>query len=133
MSLNKKLLRSLLLGATLSVGMTSVTAIHNMAFAQAVSGSVTGLVTDPANAVITKASIVATNVATGVVTTATTNGIGEYRLVNLAPGKYDIAISAQGFTKAASEIKGINLPDVLRGEWCNSSRHETYWFPGLLA
>jgi len=105
----KKHLGALILGAALCVGLFDVTNTQTTAFAQAVSGSVTGLVTDPADAVIAKASIVATNVATGVVTTATTNGIGEYRLVNLAPGKYDIAISAPGFAKAVLKNFVVDL------------------------
>ena len=35
--------------------------------------------------------------------------------------------------KAASINKGINSANALRGEWCNSSHHETCSVPGSLA
>jgi hypothetical protein len=67
--------------------------------AQAVSGDITGVVTDASKSVVVRAEIVATNMATGVVSTGTTNGQGEYRLVNLPPGKYTISATAPGFSK----------------------------------
>jgi hypothetical protein len=48
--------------------------------AQTVTGSIRGTVTDPSGAIIAGAKVVATNAATGVSTTATTNSSGEYSI-----------------------------------------------------
>src|SRR5258708_33839378 len=67
--------------------------------AQAISGDITGVVTDASKSVVVRAEVVATNQATGVVSTATTNAEGEFRLVNLPPGRYTVSATAQGFSK----------------------------------
>ncbi len=71
-----------------------------MAIAQKVTGSITGVVTDPSGAVIAGASVVATNLDTGVNTTATSNGQGLYRIELLPVGRYQLAINATGFESA---------------------------------
>ncbi len=82
------------------------------AHAQAVSGDITGVVTDASKAVLVKANVVAKNVATGVSYTAVTNGVGEYHLVNLPPGTYDVVVSAQGFGRSALKNFEVELNKV---------------------
>jgi hypothetical protein len=67
--------------------------------AQTVTGAVTGTVTDSSGAVIPGATVVVTNVATSVRTTATTNSAGVYLIRFLPIGNYDIEVSARGFNK----------------------------------
>ena len=57
-----------------------------VAHAQAISGDITGTVTDASKAVVVKATVVAKNVGTGIAYTATTGGAGDYRITNLPPG-----------------------------------------------
>lgn len=64
---------------------------------QTVTGSVTGVVTDPSGAAVAGASIVAHNLDTGVDTPATTNSSGLYRIEFLPIGHYQIAAKANGF------------------------------------
>jgi len=68
--------------------------------------AVTGTVTDSTGAVIPGASVAATNEATGITTTTTTTGAGDYNFSNLDPGIYTVTVSAKGFEKLIQ--KGIH-------------------------
>ena len=68
------------------------------AMAQTVTGSITGEVTDPSGAVISKAHVTAENIDTGVKTEATTNDAGAYTIRFLPIGHYKVVVEAQGFT-----------------------------------
>lgn len=83
-----------------------------VAHAQAISGDITGTVTDASKAVVVNANVLAKNVATGVVYTAKTNGAGEYHLVNLPPGAYDLTFSATGFSKSVLRGFAVELNKV---------------------
>jgi hypothetical protein len=78
-----------------------------VAQAQAISGEITGDVTDANGAVIVSAKVAAKNVATGVTSEALTNQTGVYRLSNLPPGMYDLSIAAKGFTPKV--LKGFRV------------------------
>jgi hypothetical protein len=65
--------------------------------AQTITGSVNGTVTDPSGAILPKAKVTATNVDTGVTTTATTNSDGIYNIQFLQIGRYKVAIESPGF------------------------------------
>ena len=56
-----------------------------------------GTVADPSGAVIPGATVRATNVNTGIVTTRTTNEVGVYEFPSLQPGQYTLTASFQGF------------------------------------
>ncbi len=58
-------------------------ALPVMLAAQADRATITGTVTDSSGATINKATVKATNVATGVETTAVTNEAGLYKVSNL--------------------------------------------------
>jgi len=62
-----------------------------------ITGSISGVVTDPSGAVLSNATVVATNTQTGVKTTATTDAKGFYNLPTLAVGTYDVDIRHAGF------------------------------------
>ena len=68
-----------------------------IAQAQTVTGSVTGTVTDPSDAVIPGAKVVAHNLDTGVNTPSVTNADGFYRINQLPIGRYNLTIDAKGF------------------------------------
>jgi hypothetical protein len=69
------------------------------AFAQTVTGSITGQVTDPSGAVVSGAQVVAHNVETGVDSPTTTNRDGFYRINSLPIGRYSVTVQAAGFNK----------------------------------
>src|SRR5215471_12624458 len=82
-------------------------------FAQAVSGDLTGAVSDPSGAAIPSATVVVTNDATGVKTTIVTNESGVYRFSNLPVGRYTLTASAAGFTAATLKNLDLTLGNVL--------------------
>ena len=67
------------------------------AFGQAVSGSITGLVTDASAAAVVGATVVVKNVGTSVATQVTTTDTGYYSVPNLILGTYSVVAEAQGF------------------------------------
>jgi outer membrane receptor protein involved in Fe transport len=69
------------------------------ALAQVDRATLTGIVRDPSNAVIPKAQIKVTHLATGVESTATTTADGTYLIVNLQPGEYLVQTEAPGFQR----------------------------------
>lgn len=71
------------------------------------TASLTGTVTDPANAVVTNAQVTVTNLDNGVYRMTGTNSAGEYLVSGLPPAHYDIAIAASGFAK--HEVKDLVL------------------------
>ena len=62
-----------------------------------ITGSISGVVTDPSGAVVAGATVVATEIQTGIKSTATTDSKGFYSLPALAVGTYNLEISHQGF------------------------------------
>ena len=70
-------------------------------------GTIVGTVTDQSGAVIVQAKVIATQVETGIIQSATTSGSGVFALPNLAVGTYDIRAEANGF--APDSVKGITL------------------------
>src|ERR1700690_551277 len=68
-----------------------------LAFGQAISGNIVGTVVDPSSAVVTNASVEATNLGTGATTEARTGSTGGYRFDNLPVGTYKITVKASGF------------------------------------
>ena len=72
---------------------------------QSASSTLSGRVTDPTGAVIEKAQVTLTQIATGIKRRTETNGEGLYALTNLAPGDYELEVASPGFrTKTASAL-----------------------------
>src|SRR5580698_12600 len=69
--------------------------------AQTVTGTIRGTITDSTGAIVSGAKVTATNVATGVVTTATSNQTGEYSIRFLQIGQYKLNVEAAGFQTAS--------------------------------
>ena len=101
--------RQLLLGA-LVLALLSL----RSAVGQQVSGSITGYVTDPEGAALSAASVMATNVLTGVQNSATSDTSGLYSVPNLIPGRSSITITAQGFEKCVQENIVLSVDSVAR-------------------
>jgi hypothetical protein len=66
-----------------------------------VTASISGTVTDPSGAIVAGATVTATNVATAVATTQTTNASGYYSFQSLPLGTYTIDVSQTGFKEYA--------------------------------
>jgi len=74
-------------------------------FAQAISGNIVGTVVDSSSAVVTNASVEATNLGTGVTTAARTSATGGYRFDNLPIGTYKITVKASGFRTVSQQAE----------------------------
>jgi len=89
--MNKNFLR-LVFGCvlTLTVGIS-------IAIGQTVTGSITGVVTDPSGAFISGAHVSAHNLDTGVDSGTDTNSTGLYHILFLPIGHYQVTVRANGF------------------------------------
>src|SRR5262245_43350963 len=77
------------------------------------SGSIQGTIFDPSGAVVPGATIVATNVATGIETTRGASGAGVYAVSPLPAGEYKVAVSAQGFAPQVREHVMVDALSVV--------------------
>ncbi len=93
MSLSLK--RCWLLGAA---AMAACALMAGSGYAQTITGTVVGTVTDPSGAVVAAARVSAKDVTTGVVTSSLTNRDGLYNIRFLPIGSYTITVTAPGFT-----------------------------------
>ena len=73
------------------------------ASAQTTNASIYGSVLDSSGAAVTKASVIAHDVKTGVNSATVTNDSGVYIFPSLQPGEYSVTAESAGFRKAASE------------------------------
>lgn len=71
--------------------------------AQAAGVTLSGTISGPSGAV-PFATVTVKNLATGKTATAQTDNAGHYSLANLAPGKYQVSISAVGFNAKTSAV-----------------------------
>ena len=89
-----------------------VAALCATAFAQGTS-SLTGTVTDPNGAVVSGATVTATNVGTNVSTTTQTTENGLYRFPTLPVGTYTVKVEASGFSTAQLEQVVLTVAQVV--------------------
>lgn len=88
----------------------------NTSQAQQATATLTGVVTDQTGAVITNATVTATNQATNLSRTVTTNGEGVYVISSLPVGEYKVKFDAVGFANHNSYEKitlGVGKLSVL--------------------
>lgn len=81
--------------------------------AQSPNGAISGVVFDPAGAIITGAQITAVNDATRVEYSAATNNDGIYVIANLPPGSYRIQVAKIGFKTLIKPDIILNVQDAL--------------------
>jgi hypothetical protein len=84
------------------------------AFAQSDRGTITGTVSDPAGAVVASAAIQVRNTATGVVYEAASTDTGNYTLVQLPVGTYEMEVSVPGFKKYVRQNIDVQVAQTLR-------------------
>ena len=73
------------------------------AFAQRITGDISGNVTDSSGAVVANVTVTVRNLGTGVERTANTNASGNYRIAELPIGDYKVSASAPGFKTSARQ------------------------------
>ena len=75
--------------------------------AQQITGNIRGTVSDPSGAVVQNANVTAHQVETGLTRTAITDRAGNYLLLELPTGHYQLEVAATGFQKYLQN--GISL------------------------
>src|SRR6476659_3154270 len=81
-----------------------VVAFSAIVFAQSTTtGSIGGVVTNPAKEVVPGASITAKNTGTNKEDTATTDDTGRFKVANLPPGIYSVSVNSTGFSQITQE------------------------------
>ena len=83
-------------------------------FAQQVTASITGKVTDPTGAAVPGAKVTAIDVERGTQVSTTTNAEGFYNLSNLPVGTYNLKVEIQGFQTATQSNIVLQLNQVAR-------------------
>jgi hypothetical protein len=78
-------------------GVVAVVFLGTLAAWAAITGSISGVVTDPSGAVVPGVTVLATAVSTNVQSTAVTDGKGFYNLPALSIDTYNISTSQSGF------------------------------------
>jgi hypothetical protein len=81
-----------------------------------ITGSISGVVSDKSGAVVAGATVNATNIQTGVKTTAVTDAKGFYNLPTLAVGTYELEISQAGFKTFRQTGLVIDANSALRAD-----------------
>src|SRR5258708_5367179 len=79
------------------VVLLSVLLLSLPGFAQTITGTISGNVTDTSGAFVANATVTVENLGTNEKRTATTSGTGGYRVPDLAIGKYKVTANAPGF------------------------------------
>src|SRR5438477_7626325 len=84
--------------AKLAIALLFLLTFTHAAFGQT-GGTITGLISDPAGAVVANAPVEAKNTATGVVLSVATSATGNYVLGAVPAGTYEISVNVPGFKK----------------------------------
>ncbi|HEY6403437.1 MAG TPA: carboxypeptidase-like regulatory domain-containing protein, partial [Blastocatellia bacterium] len=98
-----------LLSAALTTAVYLTCGLYFSTYAQTVTGSMEGRVTDQTGAVIPGARVAIRNVETGQERVVTTNGEGFYRAPFLPIGAYRVSASSLGFGAVAQENIQVTL------------------------
>src|ERR1700685_3079236 len=98
--------RSMRSAKTLTLFLVALLTVSNVA-AQQITGSIRGTVSDPSGAVVQAAAVTAKQIETGLTRLAVTDKQGEYVLVELPIGHYQLEVQAKGFETYLQQ--GISL------------------------
>ena len=100
---------------TFSLLLVCVSLVFSTAiFGQTDRGTITGVVSDPAGAIVANAAVEAKSVETGAVYRAATTATGNYTLSELPTGTYDVSISVAGFKKYVRSGLALLVAQTLR-------------------
>src|SRR3989454_4897531 len=88
--------------------------LPQIAFGQAVGGTILGTVSDPTGAVIPGVSVTLTHTATGLARTIITDEKGEYFGPSLPPGVYSITAELAGFKKVSLQNVQLGVDQKIR-------------------
>lgn len=87
-----------------------------VASAQLYTGSVAGIVRDPAGAPVPKAKVILTDIDRGTRNETATDDSGRYLLRSLRPGKYAVEVAAVGFEPLKQEDLVVEVNGAISGD-----------------
>jgi hypothetical protein len=100
---------------SLSLGVALVLAAGGLrVWAQEVTATVTGSVTDPSGAAVSGANVTAMSVERGIAYAGTTNDSGLYRISQLPAGSYTVKVEKSGFSLASIPVFVLAVNQVAR-------------------
>jgi hypothetical protein len=109
-NLSKDLPRSFLLANALLI----VLSLGSIAANAQTTGTIYGRVTDPNDAAVGGATVIAANLATDAQRSATTNADGDFNITLLPVGRYRISVEASGFKTYIQETVELRVEENLR-------------------
>jgi Carboxypeptidase regulatory-like domain len=86
----------------------------NATFAQEVTATITGTVTDPSGAAVVGATVTAKSVERGIEYAGSTNDAGIYRVAQLPVGSYDLRVEKAGFETALYPAFALHENQIAR-------------------
>jgi hypothetical protein len=86
-------------------------------YAQNSQGTILGHVTDPTGAVVVGAAVKITNRDNSISRQTKTNSAGDYVLVNVVPGNYDVAVEMPGFKESQALALRLDVDATLRQDF----------------
>src|ERR1700722_1861477 len=86
-------------------------------FGQMNTADITGNITDPSGALVSRVTVTALHVATQQTRTATSNGAGQYLLPQLPLGEYKLTVDARGFKQAVQDGVVLHAGDHIRQDF----------------
>ena len=98
------------------IGILFLSASLSTMYAQQTTGSIVGTVKDQSGAVVSTATVKATNLETGFSRAVPTNELGQYRIDYLPIGKYTVAADAASFKHFVQENIELNIDQTLTVE-----------------
>jgi Carboxypeptidase regulatory-like domain/TonB dependent receptor-like, beta-barrel len=90
----------------------AIVLVGSTVWAQTFRGAINGTVTDPSGAVVSGATVKATNVGTGVSVSTTTTSGGEFAFQDLAIGTYKVQVTMSGFRQAVIDNVSVTAGNV---------------------
>ncbi len=81
---------------------------------QSIYGEIRGTVVDPTGAIVAGASVTARNTGTSEVRTVKTDAVGNYSVVNLEAGTYEVAVEMSGFRKSLTQNVILRAREIVR-------------------
>jgi hypothetical protein len=98
----------------LCVILAAIAASIPSVYGQGITGAITGVVTDPAQAAVPGAAVTVRNLGTGVINRAQTTSAGVYNVPSLILGPYDVTVEAAGFKTAVHQNVVVETASVVR-------------------
>jgi Carboxypeptidase regulatory-like domain len=100
--------KSLFMAAVVALWLASA------AFSQVLTGTITGIVTDPTDAVVPGATVAAKDLDTGKEYKTTTDAKGEFTLTNLPNSNYSVTVDHPGFARAQVARLEVGVSQVAK-------------------